>query len=128
MSDFADGPPTLPPGAETVRTESGLEMVELEPGGSPKGRLDSRIRVHYRCWLTHGHLVEDTHASGEPAELVLGQGNAVAGLDEGLQGLGPGGRRRLIVPSDLAYGGSGVGSRIPPYATLIFDIEVVAVR
>lgn len=127
MNQIPEGPPTLPPGAEATRTESGLEFVEIEAGGEPHGHLDSRVQVHYRCWLTEGSLIEDTHADGMPAEVVLGQGDATAGLEEGLLGLGPGARRRLIVPSDLAYGGRGSGTRVPPYATLIYDVEVLAV-
>lgn len=127
MTDPSDGPPTLPPGAGAVTTATGLEYVDVDPGKDPRIEPGSRARIHYRCWLTDGRLVEDTRAAGAEMELVVDQGDAVAGLDEGLVGMGVGGRRRLIVPSDLAYGATGSPPRIPPYATLIYDIEVVFV-
>ena len=128
MTDPFDGPPTLPPGADTVTTGSGLEYLDVDPGSEPRIEPGSRAKIHYRCWLTDGRLVEDTRAAGAEMELVVDQGDAIDGLDEGLVGMGTAGRRRLIVPSDLAYGATGSPPRIPPYATLIYDIEVMFVE
>lgn len=128
MNDPSSGPPTLPPGVEMVRTESGLEYFDVKPGaGSPAG-LDSRVRLHYRCWHAEGRLVEDTRQRSREMEVVVGRGDVVPGLDEGLLGLSKGAYRRLIVPSDLAYGAEGSGRNIPPWATLIYDIEILSVR
>jgi len=127
VSQASDGPPTLPPGLDTVTTDSGLEYLDVSTGDDPRVEPGSRVRVHYCCWLTDGRQVEDTRAAGGEMEVVVDQGDVVAGLDEGLLGMGVGGRRRLIVPSDLAYGATGSPPRIPPYATLIYDLEVVFV-
>jgi FKBP-type peptidyl-prolyl cis-trans isomerase FkpA len=127
VSAPSDGPPTLPPGIETRTTDSGVEYLDVDTGSDPRVEPGSRVKVHYRCWLTDGRLVEDTRKAGAEMELVVDQGDAVAGFDEGLLGMGTAGRRRLIVPSDLAYGATGSPPRIPPYATLIYDVEVVFV-
>ncbi len=126
MSQEPTGPPTLPPGVEAGTTESGVEFFVLEEGGKPVAREGDRVRVRYRCWSLQGDLLEDTTDRDGAMEWVLGQGDVIQGLEDGLNGLGAGGRRRLIVPSDLAYGPGGSG-KIPPYATLIFDIELLAV-
>jgi FKBP-type peptidyl-prolyl cis-trans isomerase len=121
------GPPTLPPGLDTVRTESGLEYLDVEPGHGAEVRAGSRVTVHYTVWLLEGTLVDSSAARGGPAEFVTGQGAVIPALEEGVRGMRPRGRRRLIAPSDLAYGPTGHGRTVPPYATLIVDLEVLAV-
>jgi FKBP-type peptidyl-prolyl cis-trans isomerase len=106
-----------------VRTASGLEFLDVAPGEGPTGRTGAKVRVRCTTWLPEGTLVED----GACREFVLGDGTQVAGLEEGLMGLGAGARRRLIVPSDLAYGPKGLPPAVPPYATLIVDVEVLLV-
>jgi len=128
VHDPSEGPPTLPPGVDMNTTESGLEYFDVKEGTGPAAGLDSHVRVHYRCWHDEGRLLEDTRLSGQELEVVLGRGDVVAGLEEGLLGLSRGARRRLIVPSDLAYGTRGSGGGIPPNATLIYDVEVLSVR
>lgn len=126
MTPEPTGPPTLPPGLESRSTESGVEYFELATGKKPVAREGNRVKVRYRCWSIQGELLEDTAARKSAVEIALGQGDVIQGLEDGLNGMGPGGRRRLIVPSDLAYGPSGHG-RVPPYATLIYDVEVLAI-
>ncbi len=128
MSDTPPGPPTLPSGLETVRTETGLELVDIDAGDGAVTRDGDTLEVHCRGWLTNGTLVEDTAAQGEPARFTLGHGLVIAGFDEGLLGMKVGGLRRLIVPSDLAYRSGGHEPSIPPYATLIYDVKLLAVR
>jgi peptidylprolyl isomerase len=122
-----EGPPTLPAGLETVRTESGLEYLDIERGKGREVRAGARVRLRARTWLTDGTLVDSTEARGGEDRLTLGRGEGIAGLEEGLLGMRAGGRRRLIIPSDLAYGPRGRAPAIPPYATLIMDVEVAAV-
>jgi peptidylprolyl isomerase len=122
------GPPTLPAGLEARRTETGLEIFDVAPGAGNEAVDGATLEIHCRGWLTDGTPVEDTVASGEPASFTLGAGLVIPGFDEGLLGLRVGGRRRLIVPSDLAYGSHGHPPRIPPYATLIYDVELLRVR
>jgi peptidylprolyl isomerase len=85
------------------------------------------VQIHCRGWLTNGTLVDDTRARQAPVQLTLGAGELITGFDEGLVGMRVGGRRRLIVPSDLAFGAEGHKPTIPPYATLIYDVEILAI-
>ena len=126
--DPQNGPPTLPEGATAVRSDSGLEIVEISPGDGATAEPGGTIRVQYRAWLAEGSLVDDTTDRDGPVELHLGEEQTIAALEEGVVGMRVGGRRRLIAPSDLAYGPGGHGDAVPPYATLIFDVELVSVR
>jgi FKBP-type peptidyl-prolyl cis-trans isomerase len=123
MNKEPEGPPTLPPGLETQRTDSGLEMIDVTPGEGAAARAGQPVGVRYRIWLLDGTLAEET-GEGEPRAFVPGEGAVIPALEEGVAGMKPGGLRRLIVPSDLAYGPRGNGSRIPPYATLIVDLRL----
>ena len=123
--DTESGPPTLPAGLEAVRTDSGLEYLDIEIGNGKAARAGQTAHVHLRGWLTDGRLFDDTRVTGEPLELVLGTGHPIEAMDEGVTGMKVGGKRRLIVPADLAYGADGHGKLVPPYATLILDVELV---
>lgn len=123
----ADGPPTLRPGLESHRTESGLEYLDVHAGEGAAAGEGREVAVHYHAWTVDGTLVERTDRSGPPLRFVPGEGRVIAALEEGVIGMRAGGRRRLITPSDLAYGPRGEGRRIPPYATLIVDVELVSV-
>ena len=126
MSERFEGPPTLPPGVQAVRTGSGLEYLDVEIGSGTPARMSDRVRVHYRGWLTDGTLFERTDPTHGPLEFRLGEGEVIPAFDEGIAGMQPGGRRRLIVPSDLAYGPHGKPGRVPQFATLIYDVELVS--
>ncbi len=126
--DPRDGPPTLPPGALGAKTESGLEIFEIAAGRGEKVVADRKVRVHFRAWLAEGPLVDDTKQRGGPIEFRVGNGEMFAALDEGVVGMREGGRRRLIAPSDLGYGARGSGKTVPPYATLIVDVELVSIQ
>lgn len=125
--DPADGPPTLPSGLESHRTESGLEYLDMQAGQGAAVREGREVAIHYHGWTVDGVLVERTERS-RPLRFSPGEGRVIAALEEGVLGMKAGGRRRLISPSDLAYGPQGDGRRVPPYATLILDVEVVAVE
>jgi len=126
-SNPRSGPPTLPAGAVAVRAPSGLEIFEIEAGSGPKAERGRTVRVSYRAWLAEGPLVDDTDAGEGPVEFRLGDSGILPALGEGVEGMRPGARRRLIAPSDLAYGSAGRGGSVPPYATLIFDVALLAV-
>ena len=124
----SEGPPTLPPSAEAVRTESGLEYFDVVPGSGATAKAESRVRVSYRGWLTDGTLFDTTERRGGSLEFLVAGDEVIPALDEGVRGMRVGGKRRLIVPSDLAYGPRGKKGSVPPFATLIFDIELLGVR
>ena len=113
--------------AKMTKTPSGLYYrdIELGSGMAVKGKM--LVRVHYTGWLTNGVKFDSNGPDEKPLEVPVGRGRAIKGWDEGLQGMRPGGRRQLVVPSALAYGSEHPGI-IPPDAVLVFDILVVSVE
>ena len=86
------------------------------------------MRVHYIGKLTDGTIFDESYSRGEPIEFPLGAGMVLQGWEQGLVGLKAGGKRKLTIPYNLAYGAQGYPGVIPPYATLIFDVELVEVK
>jgi FKBP-type peptidyl-prolyl cis-trans isomerase FkpA len=110
-----------------TKTASGLYYRDIEVGSGTlvKGKMD--VRVHYTGWLTNGIKFDSNAVSAQPLLVPLGRGQAIKGWDEGLQGMHAGGRRQLVIPSELGYGSSHSGL-IPPDAVLVFDIRVVSAK
>jgi len=106
--------------------ESGLQILVLEEGDGPVPTLDDRVTVQQRISLVDGSVIDDTYKTPDPAIFSLAE--AIEGYREGLMGMKVGGRSRFFIPSDLAWGKRGAGSRIGPYATLIIDARLVAIR
>ena len=105
---------------------SGLYLKDLSIGTGAEAGPGSTVDVHYTGWLADGREF-DSSRGGEPFAFTLGQGMVIAGWDEGVAGMKVGGKRRLVIPPQLGYGDAGAGSVIPPGATLVFDVELVAV-
>ncbi|HSP53980.1 MAG TPA: FKBP-type peptidyl-prolyl cis-trans isomerase, partial [Dehalococcoidia bacterium] len=122
-----DKPPAVE--GEEITTPSGLKYIDIEQGTGVTPAAGQRVSVHYTGWLqSDGTKFDSSVDRGQPFEFTLGQGNVIAGWDEGLATMKVGGKRRLIVPPDLAYGAEGVAPAIPPNATLIFDVQLLDVR
>ena len=126
------GTPDLPPAAVGVAR---LEVVDLVVGSGAEAVAGSRVTVHYSGWLydpsqpdAKGRSFDSSRESGRAFTFALGTGQVIAGWDQGVQGMKVGGQRRLVIPHDLAYGERGAGGVIPPRATLVFDVELLAVR
>ena len=111
----------------SIKTPSGLVIEDLVVGNGDAASAGQRVSVHYTGWLTDGKKFDSSKDRGQPFMFSLGRGEVIRGWDEGVTGMKVGGKRKLTIPPELAYGASAVGS-IPPNATLIFEIELVSVN
>ena len=111
-----------------MKTNSGLEYVETQPGNGAQAVAGKTVSVHYAGKLTNGKVFDSSYTRGEPIEFQLGAGQVIKGWDEGIALMKVGGKATLTIPPELGYGRRGAGSLIPADATLIFDVELVAVR
>jgi FKBP-type peptidyl-prolyl cis-trans isomerase len=109
-------------------TPSGLQYDDLLVGQGAVARAGDFVTVHYTGWLTNGRKFDSSLDRGDPFSFHLGQGQVIAGWDEGVQGMQIGGKRKLTIPSDLGYGPYGAGGVIPPDATLVFEVELLGVQ
>jgi peptidylprolyl isomerase len=123
------GPPVP---AMTNNTPSGLQYADTQPGTGPSPRRGRVAVVHYTGWLyvdgAKGKKFDSSVDKGRPFEFRVGQGDVIKGWDEGVITMKTGGKRTLIIPPALGYGERGAGTDIPPNATLIFDVELIAVK
>lgn len=113
------------PGGIEVTTPSGLQYVELVVGSGATAQAGQTVLVHYTGWLENGKKFDSSVDRGQPFSFPLGVGRVIKGWDEGVQGMKVGGKRKLIIPSNLGYGARGAGGIIPPHATLIFEVELL---
>ncbi|MBX9977334.1 MAG: FKBP-type peptidyl-prolyl cis-trans isomerase [Alphaproteobacteria bacterium] len=104
-----------------------LKIDETLKGEGAEATAGKRVSVHYEGRLTDGTVFDSSFKRGEPIEFKLGVGQVIAGWDKGLEGLKVGGKRTLTIPPEMGYGARGAGAAIPPNATLVFDVELVAV-
>lgn len=108
--------------------DSGLKYQELETGTGDKAEPGMKVTVHYSGWLENGSKFDSSLDRNEPFSFILGKGQVIRGWDEGVAGMLVGGKRRLSIPPQLGYGSRGAGGVIPPNATLIFEVELLAVQ
>lgn len=109
-------------------TDSGLKYYDLVEGTGASPQNGQTVIVHYTGWLLDGTQFDSSVDRSEPFSFVLGQGNVIAGWDEGVATMKVGGKRQLVIPADLGYGDNGAGSLIPPGATLVFEVELLEVK
>lgn len=107
-------------------TSSGLYYVETEEGKGKNPTAGQRVSVHYTGTLLDGIKFDSSHDRGQPIVFTLGVGQVIKGWDEGIALMKQGGKARLVIPSELAYGERDMGS-IPPYSPLVFDVELVSI-
>ncbi len=116
--------PTLP---------SGLQYEDTVAGSGAEATAGQRVKVHYTGWLhdptapnQRGKKFDSSKDRGDPFAFPLGAGHVIRGWDEGVQGMKVGGTRVLTIPADLGYGARGAGGVIPPNATLVFEVDLLA--
>ncbi|MCU0840680.1 MAG: FKBP-type peptidyl-prolyl cis-trans isomerase [Thiobacillaceae bacterium] len=107
---------------------SALQIEDLTLGTGPVAEAGQAVSVHYTGWLTDGTKFDSSKDRNEPFEFPLGRGYVIRGWDEGVRGMQVGGVRRLTIPPELGYGARGAGGVIPPNATLVFEVELLALR
>ena len=117
---------------KTMTTPSGLQITDIKVGTGATPKTGQTCVMHYTGWLyqdgARGKKFDSSVDRGEPFEFPIGQKKVIAGWDEGVASMKVGGKRTLIIPPALGYGARGAGGLIPPNATLIFDVELLAVR
>ena len=112
-----------------------LQKIDTQVGTGREAESGFNISVHYTGWLfdaaakeNKGKKFDSSVDRGQPFNFGLGQGQVIQGWDEGFAGMKIGGKRTLIIPSEMGYGARGAGGAIPPNATLIFDVELLDVK
>jgi peptidylprolyl isomerase len=113
---------------QVIETATGLGYVEIVEGTGARPKTGDTVSVHYTGWLKSGTKFDSSHDRGQPLEFPIGRGRVIKGWDEGVGTMRAGGKRKLIIPAHLGYGDRGAGGVIPPGATLIFEVELVAIR
>ncbi|WP_435627819.1 FKBP-type peptidyl-prolyl cis-trans isomerase [Candidatus Ferrigenium straubiae] len=112
-----------------------LIKTDTKLGEGAEATAGKLVLVHYTGWLYDeaapghkGRKFDSSHDRAEPFDFPLGAGHVIKGWDQGVEGMKVGGQRTLVIPANLGYGARGAGGVIPPNATLVFDVELLAVR
>ena len=113
---------------KVITTRSGLKYIDEVEGTGATAKAGDRVTVHYTGKLKDGKKFDSSVDRNKPFDFALGAGEVIKGWDERVAGMKVGGKRKLIIPSDLAYGSRGAGGAIPPNATLVFDVELLDVK
>ncbi len=110
---------------------SGLQYDDTTPGTGATAQAGRHVTVHYTGWLwqngAKGSKFDSSKDRGDPFAFPLGAGHVIRGWDEGVAGMKVGGTRLLLIPPEMGYGARGAGGVIPPNATLLFEVELLAV-
>lgn len=112
---------------QTPQQATELKTEDLVKGKGAEAVAGKQVTVHYTLWY-NGTKIESSKDSGQPFSFVLGSGEVIPGWDQGVPGMKVGGKRKLTVPPELAYGAQGSPPAIPPNATLVFEVELVGVQ
>ena len=131
MIAACNGKPTSVP----TSTVNSMQSTELKAGTGEAVTAGKIAVVQYTGWLYEasapdkkGKQFDSSRTTGQPFRFPLGTGQVIKGWDQGVVGMKIGESRRLIIPADLAYGDAGAGGVIPPGATLVFDVDLVAIE
>lgn len=115
-----------------ITTATGLKYLDTTEGAGTEAKKGNNVSVHYTGWLynndTQGAKFDSSLDRKQPFQFALGAGMVIRGWDEGVAGMKVGGKRTLVIPSELGYGARGAGGVIPGDATLKFDVELLDVK
>jgi len=115
-----------------TKTASGLQYEDTKVGDGAEAKSGHSCSMHYTGWLwvndAKGAKFDSSLDRGTPFQFPLGAGRVIRGWDEGVAGMKIGGKRTLLIPPDLGYGARGAGGVIPPNATLLFEVELLALK
>jgi peptidylprolyl isomerase len=115
-----------------ITMPDGLKIIDVKVGTGPSPKTGQTCVMHYTGWLyengTKGSKFDSSVDRNEPFEFPIGAGHVIKGWDEGVATMKVGGKRTLIIPPSLGYGARGAGGVIPPNATLMFDVDLLAVK
>jgi FKBP-type peptidyl-prolyl cis-trans isomerase len=141
MTSAPSAPPSAPPSPPAPIYPSAvteLTKIDTVAGAGIIAAAGNTVRVHYTGWLfipgasgaagSKGNEFDSSLDRNDPFEFTLGQRRVIAGWEQGVAGMAIGGKRTLIIPPDLGYGARGAGGVIPPNATLVFEIELLAIK
>jgi len=118
---------STPPASPSAAKVTSLVKKDLKLGKGTAAKSGDKVSVHYTGTLLDGTKFDSSLDRGEPFEFTLGKAEVIKGWDEGVVGMKPGGKRKLTIPSDMAYGKSGSPPKIPPDAPLEFEIELLKI-
>lgn len=132
FADAKDGKKSskkTPNSAAAVVTPGKVNIEEIKAGDGAAAGPGKTVTLHYTGWLTNGKKFDSSRDSGKPFTFTFGKNEVIPGYEKGLNGMKVHGKRKITIPSDLAYGERGAGNGvIPPNATLVFEIELLDVK
>jgi FKBP-type peptidyl-prolyl cis-trans isomerase len=123
----AAGAPGAAAGGQLHKLASGLQYQDIVVGSGKMAEAGMNVSIQYTGYLTDGTKFDSSLDRGQPLKFQVGGGQMIAGFDEGVKGMRIGGKRKLTIPPDMAYGAAGRPG-IPPNSTLLFDIELLDVQ
>jgi FKBP-type peptidyl-prolyl cis-trans isomerase len=120
------GVPAAAPSASGA-VDASVAITVLREGSGPVCEGGDRVMIHYTASLLDGTLVASSREKNKPLELTIGERTITAGMSQGVTGMRVGETRRLVVPPELAFG-SKSGAKIPPYSTIVYEVELLAIK
>jgi peptidylprolyl isomerase len=122
---FDINPPNVPRLTGKLVEDRGVQYIDEKVGTGPAPVKGKPVKVHYTGWLTDGSKFDSSVESGKPIEYPFDGGMVIKGWDIAISSMKAGGKRRILLPANVAYGDEGAGDAIPPGAVLVFDVELV---
>ena len=113
---------------ERQLTHSELQIEDIKIGQGKEAKVGDRVTIHYIGKLQDGTIFENSYQGKKPFTFTIGKKETILGLDIGVEGMREGGKRKIIIPPNLAYGEGGVRGQVPPNATVVFEVELIKVE